>query len=191
MDNMEKMLQKLLAQIRGMEEKMDSNQKKAEAVKEELLARMKEDRKAEQEKMAADREDLLARMDKMDDKMAKADKQEEMLAGINAKMDATIRSIRSEVQETIHNQVENVREELNQKTEALHIELTDTYNDLQALKTSFDKHRTGILETINRAFKNEEPRLTGCDGVCSADSLPLVQSETGAADSSDMSAPVC
>jgi hypothetical protein len=34
---------------------------------------------------------------------AKADKQEEMLTEINAKMDATIQSIRSEVQETIHN----------------------------------------------------------------------------------------
>jgi hypothetical protein len=95
--------------------KMDSNQKKAEADKEEMLARMKEDRKADQEKMTAKQEDLLARMDKMDAKMAKADKQEEIMGEINTKMDATIQSIRSEVQETIHNRVEKVREELNKK----------------------------------------------------------------------------
>jgi chloramphenicol O-acetyltransferase len=80
------------------------------AKQEEMLARIKEDRKA-------DREDFLARMDKMDAKMTKADKQEEMLTELNAKMDATIQSIRSEVQETIHNRVENVREELNKTTE--------------------------------------------------------------------------
>jgi hypothetical protein len=85
MDNMEKMLQQLLAQIGGIEEKMDSNQKKAEKdrnadkedflarmkeesretnqgllteMKEDLLTEMKEDRKADQEKIAADREDF-------------------------------------------------------------------------------------------------------------------------------------
>jgi hypothetical protein len=58
MDNMEKMLQELLAQIGGIEEKMDSNQKKAE----EHTNADKEDRKADQEKMAADKEDFLARM---------------------------------------------------------------------------------------------------------------------------------
>jgi uncharacterized metal-binding protein YceD (DUF177 family) len=102
-----------------------------------------------EENMAAKQEDFLPRMDKKDAKMAKADKQEGMLTEINAKMDATIQCIRSEVQETIHNRVENVREELNKKkTEALRIELTDTYNDLQAVKTSFDKHTTGVMDTI-------------------------------------------
>jgi hypothetical protein len=101
---MQQMLERLLAEQARFEENMAAKQ-------EEMLARIKEDRKA-------DREDFLARMDKMDTKMAKADKQEEMLAKINAKMDETIQSIRSVVQETIHNRVEKVGAELNQKTEA-------------------------------------------------------------------------
>jgi hypothetical protein len=104
----------------------------------------------------ANEEDLLARMDS---NQAKATKQEEMLAELNAKMDATIQSIWSEIQETIHDQVENVRAELNQKTEALHIELTDTYNDLQAVKKSFDKHTTGVMETIRYTREHLEIQL--------------------------------
>jgi hypothetical protein len=104
-----------------MENKMDSNQKKAE----EDRNADKEERKvyqelmiADQKNMAAKQEDLLARMDEMNaDANAKAAKQEEMLAELNAKMDATIKSIRSKAQETIHNRVENVGAELNQKTE--------------------------------------------------------------------------
>jgi hypothetical protein len=104
MDNIEKMMQQIL-------EKMAAD-------KEDFLARMKEDRKTEQENMAAKQEDLLARMDKMDAKMAKADKQEEMLTEIKAKMDATIQSIRYVVQETNHQKVEYVGADINQKTEA-------------------------------------------------------------------------
>jgi adenylate kinase family enzyme len=52
------MMKCLLAKL---EDKMDANQKKAEADKEEMLARMKEDRKANQE-------ELLARMDSYHEK---------------------------------------------------------------------------------------------------------------------------
>jgi hypothetical protein len=68
MDNMEKMMQQILAQ-------MNAN---AKANEEDLLARMEaifddsrkkaEDRKAPQEKMAADKEDFLARMDAIREK---------------------------------------------------------------------------------------------------------------------------
>jgi hypothetical protein len=113
----------------------------------DLLARMdadKEERKREQgkmagdllAKMAADKEDFLARMDKMNAKMA--DRQEQILAEINAKMDETIQSIRSEVQETSDNRKEWQRV-YNQKT-AMH-SLKDDQNE----KTS-DKEATEKIE---------------------------------------------
>jgi hypothetical protein len=56
----------------------------------EDLTKMKEDREANQE-------ELLARMDKMDAKMGKAAKQEDMLAELNAKMDANLTVIKSTI----------------------------------------------------------------------------------------------
>jgi hypothetical protein len=67
-------------------------------------------------------------------------------------MDTTIQSIRSEVQEIIHNRVENVREELNQKTEAIHIELTDeiqkTKVELQTVEIAIDQRTRYVDEGI-------------------------------------------
>jgi hypothetical protein len=83
MDNMEKMMQQILAQ-------MNAN---AKANQEDMLSKMA----ADQENMAANKEELLARMDKMDAIMAKAAKQEEMLAQLNAKMDANLAVIKSTI----------------------------------------------------------------------------------------------
>jgi predicted Zn-dependent protease len=69
MDNMEKMMQQILAQVNA----------NAKANEEDLLARMEaifddnrkkaeEDRKAPKKKMAADKEDFLARMDAIHEK---------------------------------------------------------------------------------------------------------------------------
>jgi hypothetical protein len=56
----------------------------------DILGMMAADRKANQE-------ELLARMDKMDAKISKAAKQEEMLAELNAKMDANLAVIKSTI----------------------------------------------------------------------------------------------
>jgi hypothetical protein len=70
--------------------------------------------------LMAGQAEMFARLEEnMDSNQVKATKQEEILAELNAKMDATIRSNQSKVQETIHNRVENIRAELNQKTEAV------------------------------------------------------------------------
>jgi hypothetical protein len=56
-------------------------------------------------------------------------------------MDATIQSIRSEVQETIHIQVENVRVELNQKTEAMDFRVNPEKTEAnQEEKESAEEH---------------------------------------------------
>jgi hypothetical protein len=87
MQQIMQMLAKLQASQDYYQEKMAADRKadKEERRKanQEFLARMKEDRKADQE-------DLLARMDNMYAKMAKADKQEEMLTEINAKTKAIL-----------------------------------------------------------------------------------------------------
>jgi hypothetical protein len=84
------MMQQILAQMA-----------KGEADRKACHEKMAADRKADQEKMTADRkanqEELLARMDKMDAKMANAAKQEEMLAELNAKMDANLAVIKSTI----------------------------------------------------------------------------------------------
>jgi hypothetical protein len=119
------------------------------------------DRKTEQEKMAAD---LLARMDAEKEyrkaylelmvtgQENRAAKQEEMLAIINAKMDATIESIQSEVREAIHKRVENVREELIQKTEVLQMELKDekqkTKIELQTVEIAIYQRSRYVDEDI-------------------------------------------
>jgi hypothetical protein len=78
MQQIVEMLAKLQASQDADREERKADQEKMAA---DLLARMKEDRKADQE-------DFLERMDKMYAKMAKADKQEEMLTDINAKTKA-------------------------------------------------------------------------------------------------------
>jgi hypothetical protein len=89
----QQMFEQLLAGQARTLKKIDANREGRKAYQEKTAA----DRKACQEKMAADKEalltkmkeesrqakeELLARMDKMYDKMAKADKQEEMLTEI-------------------------------------------------------------------------------------------------------------
>jgi hypothetical protein len=54
--------------------------------------------------------------------------------------------------------------EVNQKTEALHIEQTDTYNDLQAVKTSFNKHTTGVMKTIRDTTEHLEIQFISFEG---------------------------
>jgi hypothetical protein len=74
--------------------------------------------------------------------MAKADKQEEMLTEIKAKMDATIQSIRSVVQETKHKRVEYAGADINQKTEA------NTEKIHQGMMQSAEEHQDAVSEYV-------------------------------------------
>jgi hypothetical protein len=69
-----------------------------------------------------------------------------------AKMEAAIHSIRSELEETIKHQVEDVLSCVDQKTQGLCKELTEnideTQVDLQATRTSVDMRTKSLLETI-------------------------------------------
>jgi hypothetical protein len=131
------LMQQIMEMLVEMKATADAYQEKMDADREE--------RKADQENMAAKQEDLLARMDEMNaDANAKATKQEEILAEINAKMDATIQSIWSEFQETIHNRVKNVGAEHSQKTEAN----TEKFEQDPVMMQSVEKHRDVPMEEV-------------------------------------------
>jgi HD-GYP domain-containing protein (c-di-GMP phosphodiesterase class II) len=84
--------------------------------------------------MKADQATMVA---KLDDNKKKAEAFQE-------KMEATIQSIRSEVQETIHNRVENVRAELNQKTEAN----TEKFEQDPGMMQSVEEHQDVPTEDV-------------------------------------------
>jgi hypothetical protein len=144
MDNTKNMMQQIMEMLAKMQASQDAFQEKMAAdrqedkeesretnqgllkeMKEDLVTKMKEDRKADIEKMAAKQEDLLARMDE-----------------INAKMDATIQSIRSVVQETKHNRVENVGAEINQTMAA------KTEKIPQGMMQSAEEHQDVVNEDV-------------------------------------------
>jgi RNase adaptor protein for sRNA GlmZ degradation len=81
------------------------------------------------------------------------------------KMEATVHSIRSEVEETIKHWVEDFLSCVDQKTQGLRKELTEkigeTQVDLQAIRMSIDMRTKSFLETITdtREHLHEEPGL--------------------------------
>jgi hypothetical protein len=110
MMEMVQMMEFLLAR---MEAKMDSNQKKAEADRDELKA-----------KLDSNQEKAEARMAKFEEKMAanRKAKQEEFLAEISTRMDANMTkmvAIQSELEETIKHQMQQLLSYVDKSTRNL------------------------------------------------------------------------
>jgi hypothetical protein len=65
-------------------------------------------------------------------------------------MEAVIHSIRSEVEKTIQNLMENVMAEVNKNTKGLRKELSKIQSDLQVVKASFDAQTNNLMEMLCR-----------------------------------------
>jgi hypothetical protein len=102
-----------------------------------------------EEKMAADRKA------NQEDFLAKAAKQEELLAEIRARMDANMMkmaAIRSDLEEPIEYQTKDLLSHINQNTRNLSRKLMETIEktqlELQMVEVSLDKHTRDVEENI-------------------------------------------
>jgi anion-transporting ArsA/GET3 family ATPase len=100
-------------------------------------------------------------------------------------MDTTIQSIRSEVQETIHNGVEKVREELNQKTEAIHIELTDEIDKTKLELQTVEEDIAAIKEDITANKEKVQSQIEQVKAIAERGGRQIVSSNTAQAPTFD------
>jgi hypothetical protein len=178
--DMDKLMGTLKTMLAEMQEKMDANQAKAN----KTLKEMQEKMDANQAKVDKTLKEMQEKMD-VDEATAHADRKayredlKEMKDEIKEEMKSTVSAIEEKL-ETAINSIRPELKDVNNLTQYLCKEVTETQVDLQVVKTSFETRTKGMKNTREEMVacqETMEARLEGKEEPASEEMKPEVAHE--------------